>query len=112
MTCTLSDPARRPGGATSPAPAPGSTRWPGRGDQAAGRARRALDAATAADVPPDPTVLGGRTLRWGERTHLMGVVNVTPDSFSDGGRTSTRDAAVRHGLALAEAGADIAGHRR
>ncbi len=36
----------------------------------------------------------------------MGVVNVTPDSFSDGGRFFDEAAAVSHGLALAEAGAD------
>ncbi|MEL6999767.1 MAG: dihydropteroate synthase [Pseudomonadota bacterium] len=37
----------------------------------------------------------------------MGIVNVTPDSFSDGGQFSTIAQAVNHGLALAEAGADI-----
>ncbi len=37
----------------------------------------------------------------------MGIVNVTPDSFSDGGRFLHVDAAVAHGLALVEAGADL-----
>jgi dihydropteroate synthase len=37
----------------------------------------------------------------------MGVLNVTPDSFSDGGAFPDADAAVKHGLALAAAGADI-----
>jgi dihydropteroate synthase len=37
----------------------------------------------------------------------MGVVNVTPDSFSDGGRYFDPDAAIAHGLALAGAGADL-----
>ena len=37
----------------------------------------------------------------------MGVLNVTPDSFSDGGRYLDRDAAVRHGVALHRAGADL-----
>ena len=37
----------------------------------------------------------------------MGVLNVTPDSFSDGGRFAALDAAVDHGLAMAAAGADI-----
>ena len=37
----------------------------------------------------------------------MGIVNVTPDSFSDGGRYLDPDAAVRHGVALSEAGADL-----
>jgi dihydropteroate synthase len=41
------------------------------------------------------------------RCLVMGVLNVTPDSFSDGGRYLDRDAAVRHGLALVEQGADI-----
>ncbi|HZX41540.1 MAG TPA: dihydropteroate synthase, partial [Myxococcaceae bacterium] len=52
-------------------------------------------------------VLGARTFRWAERTHVMGVVNVTPDSFSDGGRHLERETAIRHALALAEAGADL-----
>ena len=37
----------------------------------------------------------------------MGVVNVTPDSFSDGGLYASTETAVRHGLALVEAGADL-----
>jgi len=41
------------------------------------------------------------------RCQVMGVVNVTPDSFSDGGRWLDADDAVQHGLALVEAGADI-----
>ncbi|HKF00447.1 MAG TPA: dihydropteroate synthase, partial [Actinomycetes bacterium] len=41
------------------------------------------------------------------RCLVMGVVNVTPDSFSDGGRYLDADAAVRHGLSLAAAGADL-----
>src|SRR5690606_1359546 len=38
---------------------------------------------------------------------VMGIVNVTPDSFSDGGEHDALDAAVAHGLKLAEEGADI-----
>ncbi|NUU24697.1 MAG: dihydropteroate synthase [Streptomycetaceae bacterium] len=41
------------------------------------------------------------------RTLVMGVLNVTPDSFSDGGLSFAADAAVTHGLALLEQGADI-----
>ncbi len=41
------------------------------------------------------------------RTLVVGVLNVTPDSFSDGGRWFDSDAAVAHGLALAAEGADI-----
>jgi len=40
-------------------------------------------------------------------TLVMGVVNVTPDSFSDGGRFLSAEAAVEHGLALADQGADL-----
>lgn len=50
---------------------------------------------------------GGRVLDCSERTLLMGVVNVTPDSFSDGGRFLDADAAVAHALRLAEEGADV-----
>ena len=38
---------------------------------------------------------------------VMGIVNVTPDSFSDGGRLATVEAAVAHGLRLVEQGADV-----
>ena len=38
---------------------------------------------------------------------VMGIVNVTPDSFSDGGRLATLEAAVEHALRLVEHGADI-----
>src|SRR2546422_10234356 len=42
-----------------------------------------------------------------DRTRVMGVLNVTPDSFSDGGRYFDPDAALRHGLDLVDAGADL-----
>lgn len=41
------------------------------------------------------------------RTHVMGILNVTPDSFSDGGRFSRRDAALRHAQAMVAAGATL-----
>lgn len=49
----------------------------------------------------------GRTWRWSLtlRTQLMGVINVTPDSFSDGGLFFSADAAIAQGRALAAAGA-------
>ena len=43
----------------------------------------------------------------GRRTLVMGVVNITPDSFSDGGAFLDRDAAVEHGLRLLDEGADL-----
>ena len=42
-----------------------------------------------------------------DRPSVMGIVNVTPDSFSDGGEHATTDAAVAHALRLAEEGADV-----
>jgi dihydropteroate synthase len=67
----------------------------------------ALERLLAVDTAPPPTVLGGRRFAWGERTYLMGVLNVTPDSFSDGGLSASLERAVAHGLALVEAGADV-----
>jgi dihydropteroate synthase len=48
----------------------------------------------------------GRIVRL-DRTRVMGIVNVTPDSFSDGGEHFDPEAAVAHGLRLVEEGADI-----
>ncbi|HIE5354751.1 TPA: dihydropteroate synthase [Stenotrophomonas maltophilia] len=48
----------------------------------------------------------GRILRL-DRARVMGIVNVTPDSFSDGGSHDTTEAAVAHGLKLVEEGADL-----
>jgi len=51
--------------------------------------------------------IGSRTLELGKRTLIMGVVNVTPDSFSDGGMYLDHDQAVKHGLRLLDESADI-----
>jgi dihydropteroate synthase len=48
-----------------------------------------------------------RTLPLGIRTLVMGIVNVTPDSFSDGGSFFTHEAAVSHALKLLDEGADL-----
>ncbi|SFK80052.1 dihydropteroate synthase [Lysobacter sp. cf310] len=48
----------------------------------------------------------GRALKL-DRPRVMGIVNVTPDSFSDGGAHDSADAAVAHGLRLAQEGADV-----
>lgn len=60
----------------------------------------------------DPTRPGA--LGWGswdalprDRTLVMGILNVTPDSFSDGGRHDTHEAAIDHALLLAAQGADL-----
>lgn len=56
----------------------------------------------------DPTRLpcGNRVLDL-SRPHVMGILNVTPDSFSDGGSYTQRDSALRHAAAMAEAGATL-----
>ncbi len=56
-----------------------------------------------------PTTLEtrGRRLHFGPKTWLMGVINVTPDSFSDGGLFLDPSRAVEHGLGLLAGGADI-----
>ena len=51
--------------------------------------------------------IGSRTYDLSRRTLVMGIVNVTPDSFSDGGLFFDRDSAVREALRQVEAGADI-----
>jgi dihydropteroate synthase len=60
-----------------------------------------------APVPPSDWVCRGRRLALSQRVHVMGVLNVTPDSFSDGGAFLDRSAAVDHALAMVEEGADI-----
>jgi dihydropteroate synthase len=54
-----------------------------------------------------PIKAGKYTLKLGERTYIMGILNVTPDSFSDGGDFVDIDAAVLHAKKMLEEGADI-----
>jgi dihydropteroate synthase len=56
---------------------------------------------------PAPITIGGREFRWGERTYVMGILNVTPDSFSGDALGSDVDAAVHQALQMREDGADI-----
>jgi dihydropteroate synthase len=51
--------------------------------------------------------LRSRTLELGRQTLVMGIVNITPDSFSDGGRFLAQEAAIAHALQLLDEGADI-----
>lgn len=51
--------------------------------------------------------LRSRELKLGERTRVMGVVNITPDSFSDGGRYFEAEHAIEYGLRLLSEGADL-----
>ncbi len=65
-------------------------------------ALRGLDRGREFTIP-----LSDGELRLGERTHVMGVLNVTPDSFSDGGRYLDPERAVERGVGMVEEGADI-----
>jgi dihydropteroate synthase len=60
---------------------------------------------------PAPIAIGRRTFHWGERTYLMGIVNVTPDSFSGdgliGGVQTPADAAVARVRRMVAEGADL-----
>jgi dihydropteroate synthase len=50
---------------------------------------------------------GGKVLDLGRRTHIMGILNMTPDSFSDGGQFASVDHALAHAHEMVAAGADI-----
>lgn len=54
-----------------------------------------------------PLTLRDRVFNWGDRTYLMGILNVTPDSFSDGGQFNTVQTAIEQAQRLVAAGADI-----
>lgn len=51
--------------------------------------------------------IGEREWCWGQRTYIMGILNVTPDSFSDGGRFFDHDAAIERARQMVAEGADI-----
>ena len=55
---------------------------------------------------PGSTRIGPREFRWGERTYVMGIVNVTPDSFSGDG-LATAEAAVGQARRMVDEGADL-----
>ena len=68
------------------------------------------DAGSGLPGAPAPTVMGPRTFAWGERTYLMGVLNVTPDSFSGDGLLAAADpvaTALDQARRMVEDGADI-----
>jgi len=51
--------------------------------------------------------IGSKIFNWGERTYIMGILNVTPDSFSDGGQFNTLETAIQQARQMVMAGADI-----
>ncbi len=65
------------------------------------------DVLVARGTPPPPFEVGGRRFVFGERTLVMGILNVTPDSFSGDGVGDDVAAAVTRALLLQEEGADI-----
>ena len=65
-----------------------------------------LPAAPASFPVPSLALPGGLALPSG-RTAIMGILNVTPDSFSDGGRYTDVAAALRHAREMVAAGADL-----
>jgi dihydropteroate synthase len=56
---------------------------------------------------PNNLIIRDRCFQWGQQTYLMGVLNVTPDSFSDGGEFNNTTAALAQAQAMVAAGADI-----
>jgi dihydropteroate synthase len=58
-------------------------------------------------MPTYTIACGSQTLELGRRTLIMGIVNVTPDSFSDGGHFFSTDRALAQAMRLIEEGADI-----
>ncbi|MBF2028800.1 MAG: dihydropteroate synthase [Oscillatoriales cyanobacterium C42_A2020_001] len=54
-----------------------------------------------------PWTIRDRTFAWGQRTYLMGILNVTPDSFSDGGQFNTLETALAQARYLLESGVDM-----
>lgn len=52
-------------------------------------------------------IIGTKDFPSGERTYIMGILNVTPDSFSDGGTHNTLETALAHAEKMVEQGADI-----
>jgi dihydropteroate synthase len=58
-------------------------------------------------MPPKPIRVGNLKMEFGKRTYIMGVLNVTPDSFSDGGRHFSLEDALRSALEMEGEGADI-----
>ena len=64
-------------------------------------------ATGAGAVRPDPLPGDPSGMRWGQRTLVMGVINLTPDSFSDGGRFDRPQQALAQARRLVAAGADV-----
>lgn len=73
----------------------------------AGIARSLTTALARHSGHPASMHIGRRSFEWGKRTYLMGILNVTPDSFSDGGKHAAPEMAITAGERLAAEGADL-----
>jgi dihydropteroate synthase len=72
--------------------------------------RLPADAASGLPGSPAPLAIGPRRFTWGERTHVMGILNVTPDSFSGDGLLAAADpvgTALAQACTMVDAGADL-----
>ncbi|MGL6344800.1 MAG: dihydropteroate synthase, partial [Waterburya sp.] len=54
-----------------------------------------------------PLTIRDHDFNWGEKTYLMGILNVTPDSFSDGGEFNSLDSALTQARTMINQGVDI-----
>jgi dihydropteroate synthase len=54
-----------------------------------------------------PLIIRETTFNWGDRTYIMGILNTTPDSFSDGGQFNTLETAIQQARRMVRDGADI-----
>ena len=81
--------------------------WPGMCTSESLARQRGEKQGLAKNVIEKVMICGGREFVWGSRTHVMGVVNVTPDSFSGDGLAGRTADAVEQALAFEAEGADI-----
>jgi dihydropteroate synthase len=82
-------------------------RLEGRFNGLQGLAIRIRECLKTLENPPHTIRCRKKTLRLDERTYLMGILNITPDSFSDGGLYMDPHKAISRGIELASQGADI-----
>src|SRR4030042_1277570 len=104
---TLIVAASTPAGRQAGCPPPGKDPPPCRPPTAADRIRCKPFRSAFLTTRPPPLTIGGREFVWGRRTYVMGVLNITLDSFSGDGLGYDVEAAVAQGRRFAAEGADI-----
>jgi len=93
-------------GANAPHPAASGVPAPARSSDPDGRAGASPSGSNAGRAGADVWVVRGRIVKL-DRPILVGILNVTPDSFSDGGRFDSVGSALAHASAMLEEGADL-----